>query len=144
MKYFKVITLAALLFTVCTAFSFPFFKTPSNKVYGFGVAASFKDTVVYITEIQELDSAVIDSKGFLKGRPAYSLQLKTFMEESMKQEHQTCMIFFDRDIAKLKKAEEKLRKVYKKDKSVVIENIASAKFHFTKPEITEDETTTVQ
>lgn len=144
MKYFKVITLAAVLFTLCTAFSFPFFKAPSHKVYGFGVAASFKDTVVYFTEIQELDSAIVDSKGFLKGRTAYSEELKVFMEEKMNQPHQTCMIFFAKDKERLKKAEAKLRKIYKRDKSVLLQNITLAQFHFTKPEDIDDSPVVVQ
>ena len=144
MKYCKVITIAVLLFMICSAFSFPFFKAPSHKVFGFGVAASFKDTVVYFTEIQELDSAIVDSKGFLKSRPAYSEQLKNFMDENMKQEHTTCMIYFAKNKESLQKAEAKLRKVYRKDKSVSIQDIALSKFHFTKPANTDDETITVE
>lgn len=144
MKYCKVITMAALLFMICSAFSFPFFKAPSHKVFGFGVAASFKDTVVYFTEIQEIDSAIVDSKGFLKSRPAYSEQLKTFMNENMKQEHTTCMIYFAKDKEKLQKTEAKLRKIYKKDKSVSIQSIALSQFHFIKTANTSDESVTVE
>lgn len=32
------------------------------KVYVFGLAASFNDSIVYLTNIQELDSAWIDDK----------------------------------------------------------------------------------
>lgn len=136
--------MAALLFMICSAFSFPFFKAPSHKVFGFGVAASFKDTVVYFTEIQELDSAIVDSKGFLKSRPAYSEQLKNFMTENMKQEHTTCMIYFAKNKESLQKTEAKLRKIYKKDKSVSVQNIALSQFHFTKPANTDDGTVTVE
>lgn len=145
MRYFKVITFAVVLFTVCSAFSFPFFKAPSHKVFGFGIAASFKDTVVYFTEIQELDSAIVDSKGFLKSRPAYSQQLKSYLEDEQKLTHQTCMIYFSKDRDKLKKMEHKLRKIYMKDKNITIQNLAPTNFHFTKPENFDDgEVTTVE
>lgn len=135
--------MAVLVLTVCTAFSFPFFKTPSNKVFGFGVAASFKDTIVYFTEIQELDSAVVE-KGFLKHRPAYSAQLKTYMEGGKKLKSQTCMIYFSKDSDKLKKMHDKLRKIYHKDKSTSIQNVTLSEFHFTKPENTDDNAVTVE
>ena len=144
MRHFKIITFAVVLFTVCTAFTFPFLKAPSHKVYGFGIAASFKDTVVYFTEIQELDSAIVDSKGFLKSRPAYSQQLKSYLEDEQKLAYQTCMIYFSKDKDQLRKKENKLRKVYMKDKSIVIQNIASTAFHFTKPQDSSDEAVTVQ
>ena len=39
------------------------------KLYIFGFSASFKNSIVYLTNIQELDSAWVDSKSkFLCGR----------------------------------------------------------------------------
>jgi hypothetical protein len=132
MKYFKIICMSLLLFAVCSAFSFPFLKPKSNVVYAFGVAASFKDTVVYFTDIQPLDSVKL-IKGFLPNRSSYSSQLKNYLETSKQKEHQTCMIFFGKDITKLQKQEYKLNKLYRKDKITIIP-IHSSEFKFTKPE----------
>lgn len=139
MKYFKIICCAAILFTVCSAFKFPKFpkiKLRLNQpktVYAFGVAASFKDTVVYFTDIQLLDSVKLDSKGFLPNRAGYSLELRDYMENHKNKEHQTCMIFFEREKDKVQKQREKLEKVYKKDKSILLQQLSSSEFRFTKP-----------
>ena len=47
------------------------------RLYVFGIAASFNDSVVYITDIQQVDSAWMATKTkFLLGRNNYSNQLK--------------------------------------------------------------------
>ena len=49
------------------------------KVYAIGFAASFNDSIVYFTDIQEIDSAWINDKNkFLIGRDNYSYQLKNY------------------------------------------------------------------
>lgn len=132
MKYFKLICVSLLLTAVLSAFSFPFLKPKSNAVYAFGVAASFKDTVVYFTDIQVLDSVKL-SKGFLPNRSSYSDELKEYVEASKNVEHETCMIFFNKDRDKLQKKEIKLRKLYKKSNNVIIKSIHSSEFRFKKP-----------
>lgn len=134
MKYIRVILVAAILFSVCSAFKFPFlkFKKQSNIVYAYGVSASFKDSVVYFTELQVLDSVKLEN-GLLPRRYEYSQQLKTFMEESMHQSHETCIIFFGRDKETLQKNEKKLRQKYLKDHTVTVKAISAAEFKFKKP-----------
>ena len=47
MKYVRILFAVALVFMVCSAFSFKKGKEGKEKaVYAFGVAASFNDTVV--------------------------------------------------------------------------------------------------
>ena len=56
----------------------------SPKMYVFGVAASFNDTIVHITDIQTLDSAWVSSKSkFLLGRESYSYQLRDYIAETL-------------------------------------------------------------
>ena len=62
----KTLLLTACAFFVCAAAS-----AGNNKVYLYGFAASFNDSTVYFTDIQELDSAVVDRGGFLYGRDSY-------------------------------------------------------------------------
>lgn len=131
MKSFKIICLSVLIFSICSAFTFPFLKN-SHTVYAFGMAASFKDTIVYFTEIQSLDSVKLKGK-FLPERGNYSYELKTYFEDKLHQKGQTCIIFFSKDKEHLRKQEKKLRNRYKKDFSAVIKNITYKDFHFTKP-----------
>mgnify|MGYP006873686016 FL=1 len=79
MKYVRILFAVALVFMVCSAFSFK--KGKGEKaVYAFGVAASFNDTVVYFTDIQVLDSVKLDKGGFLPKRDLYTYQLKNYLE----------------------------------------------------------------
>ena len=49
------------------------------KLYAFGFSASFNDSIVYFTDIQEIDSAWINEKTkFLISRDNYSYQLKNY------------------------------------------------------------------
>lgn len=83
------------------------------KVYIFGFSASFKNAVVYITDIQELDSAWIDSKTkFLLGRDTYSTQLKDYLTQSVNDPHRTCVVMFSTEKAKAEKKYMKLKRTY--------------------------------
>ena len=59
--------LKTLFVAVCTFFVCTTAFAGNNKVYLYGFAASFNDSTVYFTDIQEVDSAVIDRSGFLYG-----------------------------------------------------------------------------
>lgn len=72
MNLVKSILIAVLILMVSSVEAKPL-KT--NKVYMFGFSASFKDSVVYVTEIQNVQEAWIDTKTkFLLGRDQYSAQ----------------------------------------------------------------------
>ena len=133
MKYVKILAAVALIFTMCSAFSFK--KSASNKpVYAFGISASFTDTVVYYTDIQLLDSIRLDKHGFLPHRDLYSYQLKNYLELEMSKPNRTCMIYFSENKSKLEKEASKMMSKYKKNKTNVLDKINSGKFRFTKPE----------
>ena len=97
MKIIKLFTLALVL----TAFAVNAQAKPIQPahVYMFGFSASFKDSVVYITNVQDVQGAWIDSKTkFLLNRDSYSYQLKEHMATNKK---------------KIEKQLKKLRKKYK-------------------------------
>lgn len=132
MKYVKILLAVALVFTLCSAFSF---KKGSNKpVYAFGVSASFTDTVVYYTGIQVLDSVHLDKSGFLPHRDLYSYQLKNYLEIERKASNCTCMIYFFESEKKAQSEATKLMAKYKKNKTVTLEKVDPEKFRFVKPE----------
>jgi len=57
-------------------------KVAVPKMYMFGFAASFTDSIVHFTDIQEVDSAWIDTKSkFLLSREEYSYQLRDYLNE---------------------------------------------------------------
>ena len=108
MKYVRILFAVALVFMVCSAFSFK--KGKGEKaVYAFGVAASFNDTVVYFTDIQVLDSVKLDKGGFLPKRDLYTYQLKNYLEYDLKSLDYTCMIYFSENKKKLEKEAAKVK-----------------------------------
>ena len=104
------------------------------KVYMFGFAASFNDTIVHFTEIQAIDSAWIDSKTkFLLGRESYSMQLRQYLE-SQNMPGRTCVVFYDRKLNKLQKQYLKMKKLYSNTEKVKNRNdvrtLATGDFRF--------------
>lgn len=135
MKYVRILFAVALVFMVCSAFSFKKGKEGKEKaVYAFGVAASFNDTVVYFTDIQVLDSVKLDKGGFLPKRDLYTYQLKNYLEFYLKCPDYTCMIYFSENKKKLEKESAKVKGKYKKNKSIVLMPIDPDAFRFKKPE----------
>lgn len=88
------------------------------KTYIFGFAASFNDTIVHFTDIQEVDSVWIDSKTkFLQGRDNYSYQLRNYLNNQEHMRQRTCIVISDRDKSKLEKKYLKMRRLYTGEQS---------------------------
>lgn len=131
MKYLRILLAVTLVFTLCSAFSMK--KEKEKQVYAFGVAASFNDTIVYYTEIQMLDSVVLDKRGFLPQRELYSYQLKNYLEYELAKLDYTCMIYFSENKNKLQKEASKVKGKYVKG-NLKLQSIAPSDFSFKKPE----------
>jgi hypothetical protein len=113
MRFYKLL-LTLLLFLLCL--STVSAKPRCRSLYIFGVSASFNDSVVYITNIQLLDSAWVDDKhGFLIYRQEYSNQLKNYFV-GKGQLNRTCLVCFSDSEKKILKKYEKMKKRYKGDK----------------------------
>lgn len=100
-------------------------------VYMAGVSASFTDSLIYFTDIQYLDSASVDSKGFLVGRSQYSMQLKDFIEEKEGGKNSTCFMLFNVKKNKLQKELLKLKEKYSKGNNMILKSV-SPEFKFEK------------
>lgn len=88
-------------------------KTVKKDIYLFGCSASFTDSIVYITDVQVIEDAMIDSKTKkLENRDVYSSQLKTFLTENMNQPHRTCFVIFSDKAKKITKKLAKIRALY--------------------------------
>jgi len=109
MKYFLLI-----VFTLMVS-SLEAKPLKTNSVYMFGFSASFKDSIVYVTDIQNVQGAWIESKTeFLMGRDSYSYQLNSHLTDSLKQSQRISMVFFSLKKKKAEKQYMKLMKKYKK------------------------------
>lgn len=103
-------------------------------VYMAGVSASFTDSLVYFTDIQFLDSAKVDGKGFLVGRSQYSVQLKEYLETKEGGKNRTCFMFFNVKKNKLQKELQKLKEKYNKGKNMILKDV-NPEFKFEKAEL---------
>jgi len=106
-----------LTLLVCVAMGAEAKTVKARHMYIFGFAASFKDSVVYMTEIQDVQGAMYDKKTkFLLGRDSYSDQLKTYFKEKKQMSDRICMVMFSTSKKKAEKKYLKLRKKYVGDK----------------------------
>ena len=130
MKHLRLYLSATLLVIVCSAFA----QGRTKNVYAFGFAASFKDSVAYLTDIQVLDSVRLErNTGFLPMRDQYSYQLKNYLEYDMGKPQYVCMIFFSKKLKKIQKEFKKIKTLYTKG-NVELVGIEPEKFKFKKPE----------
>lgn len=113
MKITKFVFAVLLLMSMFTANVVTAKGKITPDVYLFGFSASFQDSVVYITEIQKLDSAWIDSKTkFLLSRENYSHQLKNYLNNKHNLPHRTCIVMFDTKKKDIEKKYSKLKNKY--------------------------------
>ncbi|MBR5465833.1 MAG: hypothetical protein IKU79_00220 [Bacteroidaceae bacterium] len=115
-------------------------KPKAQKVYIFGVSTNFTDSITYITDIQVINPAYIETKtGFLYDRSIYSQQLQIWIEHFKKQPNTTCTIFFSKKRNSLEKKYIKVRDKNLKDKSTYLKVLDAGEFKFTPIEWTEHE-----
>ena len=107
----------------------------TNDKYMFGFSASFKDSVIYTTAIQNVQGAWIDSKSkFLLERDEYSRQMKDYLSEKLQQPGRICMVFY---YNKKKKAEKEFLKLMKKYKTgYEVRHLNATEFKFDAVDIT--------
>ena len=126
MKSIRYILLLVVALTALGASAKPL-KT--NQVYMFGFSASFKDSIIYVTDIQNIPGAWIESKNkFLLLRDEYSRQMKDYLEEKLQQEKRVCVVFYYLKKTKAEKEFLKLMKKYKKGYEVRYVNEKDFKF----------------
>jgi hypothetical protein len=112
MKIFKYILLALLLAgALPQEMEAKRIKVP--KMYMFGFSASFQDSIIYMTDVQEVEGAWYETKSkFLLGRQHYSYQLKDFLANTRQQPNRVCVVMFALTRKEAEKKFIKLRKEY--------------------------------
>ena len=104
--------MALLGMTAWMAVSTAHAKNEVTKVYMFGFAASFNDSIVHFTRIQTVDSVSIDHKTTLMtGRENYSYQLRDYLA-TQNMPHRTCVVFYNQDRKKIEKQYLKMKRIY--------------------------------
>lgn len=133
----RFIKLLCFIFAVSMVMGVAAKKSKDKNKYGVymaGVSASFTDSLVYFTDVQYLDSAVVDNKGFLVGRSQYSVQLKDYLETKEGIKNRTCFMFFNVKKNKLQKELLKLKEKYGKGNTLVLKSV-NPEFKFEKAEM---------
>ena len=103
-------------------------KAPTFFLYGF--AASFNDSTVYFTTIQQLDSAYIDSKTkFLYSRENYSYQFRDYLASSG-YPNATCVTSFALTRKEAEKKYLALRKRYTAKGKYIVNDLKEEEFRF--------------
>lgn len=101
------------------------------KVYAFGFSASFNDSVVYISDIQEIDSVWVTTRNnFLVNRYSYSNQLRDFLAEKRHDADRTCIISFAFKKKDIEKKYIKLKQRYTKNGDFEVKTLTNADFLF--------------
>ena len=137
MKILKYITLSLVLM-VSFAIKAQAKSVQEDHVYMFGFSASFNDSIIYVTDIQDVEGVWIETKGkLLMSRESYSEQLKDYFTEKMQQPNRVCITLFSTKKAKVEKKYKKLMKKYlpnpkkKNWKSYDVRYLTSDDFKFT-------------
>lgn len=104
-----------------------------KKAYMFGFSASFNDSIVYFTDIQEIDSVWFSQKkSLLAGRSQYSMQLRDYCADKLNLAHRTCIVVSDKNRKKVEKKYEKMKKMYTQNKKATydVRFISEEEFKF--------------
>lgn len=112
------------------------------KAYMFGFVASFNDSTVYFTDIQEIDSVwVTKKKHMIAGKSNYSYQLRDFFLRERNLPNRTCVVIGSekrKDVEK-KYAKMKQQYVYKKKGAFDVRYLPLSEFKFTTVDLSGDE-----
>lgn len=122
MKPIRQITLAAAILAVLATVYSPLqaknFVKP--KAYMFGFSASFNDSIVYFTDIQEVDSVwFMHKKDILAGRSNYSNQLREYCAQKFDQPKRTCVVICSEKRKTVEKKYDKMKRKYTQKKGSI-------------------------
>lgn len=103
-----------------------------KRVYMYGVSVNFNDSVVYMTDVQYLDSMIINKDGSIQNYANYSIQMKVYLEGMLGESNQTCAVIYSDNKKKLEKRFVKMRKRYQTGKNKLLRQIGTDTFRFHK------------
>lgn len=126
-----ILTLAVVLTAISVGASAkPKKEKKVDELYIYGIAASFNDSTIYFTDIQQMRGVWMDSKKmFVSYSQEYSAQLRNYME-SKGMPKRVCTFFYDKKYKKLKKRYDKMKNKYVKSGKYDIRYIDMLEFQF--------------
>jgi hypothetical protein len=101
-----------------------------KNVYGYAYATSLKDSVVYISTIQQIPNAQIGKDGFLNYRSDFGEQFRTYLQQYYDQPNVTAVVMFHKKRKKLEKRYLKMRKIAKQEQGKRVIEINYSDFKF--------------
>ncbi len=133
MKFLRHITLVAALIAVSALMPASAKNYVVPKAYMFGFVASFNDSIIHFTDIQEVDSVwLMSKKNMVAGRSNYSYQLRNYCAETLGMPNRTVVVVTALKRKDIEKKFLKLRKQYtgKKKAQYDIRYINASEFRF--------------
>ena len=120
-----------ILFAVLTlSASISFALEKPTKLYVYGFAATFNDSTVYFTNIEEIDTAWVDTKTkFLYSRDNYSYQFRDYLK-SQGIAHPTCITGYATSRKEAEKKYTALKHRYTSKGAYNIKYVTESEFHY--------------
>ena len=134
MKFVRHIMLAAVLMAAIAYLPTVAQNRVVPKAYMFGFAASFNDSIVFFTDIQEVDSIwMLPKKKIVAGKSNYAYQLRNFFADSLGLKNRTVVVFSALKRKDIEKKFLKLKKDYteKNAGKYDVHYIKTSEFRFT-------------
>ena len=103
------------------------------KIYMFGFAASFNDSIVYLTDIQTVNAYLVNNRTkFLANREDYSYQLRNYLQSNGLEAYPTCITMFAENEKDATKKYLKLKEHYETSKKKYsIKSLKDSQFKYT-------------
>ena len=144
MKKWRILLICLLGALQLTAFAAPKGDAPKEKkkkekkvkvdqprrVHLYGAAVNFNDSTVYLTDIQYLDSVIINSEGALSNHANYALQMKVYLEGTLGEKNQTCSVIYSPKKRKIEDKLSKMRYKFQSAKDKTLKKITADEFTF--------------
>ena len=132
----KCLLLALMAVMALSSFAAPKEKKSKGdvpkRVYMCGVSIDFNDSVVYVTDLQHLDSMLIGKDGSLQNYTLYSIQLQAYLEGTLGEDGQTCAVIYSYKKSKIEKRIAKMRKKFQASGNSFLIRISAESFAFRK------------
>lgn len=103
---------------------------PAKGMYMCGISTSFTDSIMYVTDVQQLDVWVDSKTGFLEERSNYSWQLRNHFSEK-DNSRRTCVVVYATNKEKLRKKLDRIFAKARKKNRYTIVQMNAGEFTFT-------------
>lgn len=131
MKFIRFALLLICLLGISSIASAKGYK--QTKVYMFGFAASFNDSTVYFTDIQQVNAYLEDNRShFLVNRDDYAYQMRNYLTGRTSSSHPTCVVLYAETEKEAMKKYVKLQEKYttKAKMKYLVNSITAGQFRF--------------